>query len=228
MQDEDKGLEYLNLSLESDPTNEASQYLYGKYFMECKDNTIRNKAIQFLKNIMCKNSYAALLLAKMYFKGNVYYTQNIEKGLQYLNIAMNDPDNKFAFLFNYKMVLNGEIGGNIKDAIEGLENLTNSKDLQIQSWSHYYLGSYYLFKEHNEELANSHLTESANLGNEYAEKLLDYSPEQHYGYLFFYLSKKLAELFEDKKANGNRHANRIDRKRLHEERKIKEGLGMKD
>ena len=172
------------------------------------------------------DKFCCYKLGKLYLDGKIT-AQNLDKAEEYL-LAANE--NEYTFYVLGKLYLTEE-KRDVQRAVSYFEKCTDTN-----MWANYWLGKIYLFGcgdvSQNREKALEYLTFSAELGNEYAQNLINHETEYENAILtntifslFVNLSKCLSEDYNQKFQSGRISVDKKLRRMMQEK---KQALGLKE
>lgn len=225
-QDISKGIRILTEL--ADNGDDLSAYKLGKIYLK-GDIVYRdfNKAEKYLRQVSVDNEYAMYNLAKLYLteeKKNISAAVRLlEKACGYKNIQ---PYAAYAYA---KILFDDNEIHDTEKAVQLLkENSTGN------NWCSYLLGKLYLFGnedvEKNKAEAVKWLNMSAEAGNEYAQRLLDYSDNYRSAMLISTVSSlivNLGRIIEEDNRRSRKNMPRSDRKLMQVIQRKKRELGIK-
>ncbi len=173
---------------------------------------------------------AAYKLGKIYFKGE-YMPTNYDKAEKYLSAAVSD-NNRDAVYQLAKLYMTAE-KYDIKKAIALFEKVADKN-----MWASYWLGRIYLFGKEgiapDREIALQWLMKSSADGNEFAEKLLNYSNNNYTGAISNTVISLLVDLGrfieEDNSRSRRNISHKVDKKlqRMIQKKKLEHGIKSND
>lgn len=173
---------------------------------------------------------AAYKLGKIYFKGE-YMSVDYDKAEKYLSVAVLD-NNRDAVYQLAKLYMTAE-KYDIKKAIALFEKVADKN-----MWASYWLGRIYLFGKEgiapDREIALQWLMKSSADGNEFAEKLLNYSNSNYTGAISNTVISLLVDLGrfieEDNSRSRRNISHKVDKKlqRMIQKKKLEHGIKSND